>query len=132
MTENASGLGLRSVAVGNSWTRSIATFSRPCRKYSHAASAITTRTPMTRSKRVRVMIGRLYRLLLADNPRQVLAVLALAERVGEPRESCRVNPALPEGDFLRTGDLQSLPALDRLDELTRFEQRRVRPGVEPG
>ena len=38
---------------------------------------------------------------------------------------------MPIGDLLGAGDLQSLPALDRLDVLRRLEQRFVRAGVEP-
>src|SRR4029453_10612910 len=69
---------------------------------------------------------------LGEDPGQIFAVAALRELARELAELACVDEALPEGDFLGAGDLEPLPALDRLDEMRGLEQRVVRPSVEPG
>ena len=54
---------------------------------------------------------------------EVFAVGRILERLGELRELFSANEALDEGDFLRTGDLQSLPFLYDVKELGGFQRR---------
>src|SRR5260221_9714916 len=63
---------------------------------------------------------------------EVLSVAIALELRGERFEPCIVDPAEPPGDLLRTGDLETLPGLDRGDELGRLAQAFRRAGVEPG
>src|SRR6266850_2164751 len=66
---------------------------------------------------------------LRENAQQIFAVAALAELACQRLELRGVDEAHAIRDLLGTGDLQVLPALDRLDEVGRFEQRLVRAGV---
>src|SRR5262245_14598070 len=75
-------------------------------------------------------------VFLGDTP-EIFAVAALRQRLRQGQQSFLADRALAEpaaviGDFLDTGDLQSLPTLDRLDEVGCLEQRLMRTGVEPG
>src|SRR5579872_2874771 len=71
------------------------------------------------------------RAFLEDLP-EVLAVRAAGVELRELLHLAGVDPALQEGDFLDTGDLQSLASLERLDELRRRQQRLVGAAVQPG
>ena len=63
---------------------------------------------------------------------QVLTIAVLQQRLRQPLQLRRVDPATPVRDLLRTRHLQSLALLQRRDELPRFHQAVVCAGVEPG
>src|SRR3990172_2369011 len=69
--------------------------------------------------------------LAAGELPQVLAVTRLAERGGASLQLAVVDPTLPPGDLLGTGNFETLPLLDRGDERAGLEERIVRSGVEP-
>src|SRR5262249_16084690 len=62
---------------------------------------------------------------------EVFAVAALGVAQCERVELLARDVAEPQRDFLETGDPQSLPLLENLHELARFDERGVRGGVEP-
>src|SRR6266404_4225668 len=67
-----------------------------------------------------------------QKPLQVLAVLALLDRLDQARKARIVDIALAPGDLLGAADLQALAVLDRFDELRSAQQTRRRAGVKPG
>src|SRR5271169_6349589 len=69
---------------------------------------------------------------LAGELPQIVAILVLAERLGEPLEVGSGDQALAERDLLDAGDLEALALLDRAHELAGLQQRLVSAGVEPG
>src|SRR4029079_14556012 len=69
---------------------------------------------------------------IAQDLEQVLAVAVFGQSLAHALERRGVDVAQAKGDLFRAGDLQTLPALDRLDVLCRLEQRLVCAGVEPG
>src|SRR3546814_12222713 len=71
------------------------------------------------------------RLPLGD-VQQVLAVVVLAQRLGEAAELVGGDEALAPGDLLQAGDLQALAMLDGLHELRGVDEAVVGAGVEPG
>src|SRR5688572_17990713 len=86
---------------------------------------------MTIAPATSVSANRIPRVLLQDLAK-VVAVRALPHRRGEPGELLRRDVGHPEGDLLEAGDHQPLALLDRLHEVRRLDERRVRAGVEPG
>src|SRR5690349_13520536 len=92
--------------------------------------------------RKRLVIGGFYSLCKPAGPPagsaagqqalQIFAVFALLDGLDQAREGAVVDEALAPGDLLRAADLQTLPILDRLDELRRAQQAGGRAGVEPG
>ena len=69
---------------------------------------------------------------LAQQPQDVLAVVRLAQRLGQPAQVVFADEAHAPGHLFETGDLEALPRLDDLDEVDGLVQRLVGPGVEPG
>ena len=67
-----------------------------------------------------------------QQPEQVLAVAALAERLGALDELVVGEPAHPPGDLLGRADLEALPALDGAHEVGGVVERVEGAGVEPG
>src|SRR5260221_13033613 len=63
---------------------------------------------------------------------EILSGAIALELRGQRFEPRIVDPAEPPGDLLGTGDLETLPGLDRGDELGRLAQAFRRAGVEPG
>jgi hypothetical protein len=63
---------------------------------------------------------------------QVFAVAALGVALGERVELLARDVAEPQRDFLETSNPQSLPLLENLYEVARFDERSMRSGVEPG
>src|SRR3546814_11724454 len=68
------------------------------------------------------------RLPLGD-VQQVLAVVVLAQRLGEAAELVGGDEALAPGDLLQAGDLQALAMLDGLHELRGVDEDVVGAGV---
>src|SRR3546814_19900767 len=71
------------------------------------------------------------RLPLGD-VQQVLAVVVLAQRLGEAAELVGGDEALAPGDLLQAGDLQALAMLAGLHELRGVDEAVVGAGVQPG
>src|SRR5271165_239403 len=63
---------------------------------------------------------------------QVFAVAALGVALRERVELLARDVTEPQRDFLETGDPQSLPLLEDLHEVARFDERSMGAGVEPG
>src|SRR5678815_643080 len=95
------------------------------------ASAACTRTPSS------PVAASLARMACSGAARrggdglQIRSVAALPHAPAERQELRAVDPAVVEGDLLDTRDLETLPLLDRLDEMRGIEQRVVRAGVQP-
>ena len=62
---------------------------------------------------------------------QILSVAVLGHRLSELFQRGGVDVTLAIGDLFRTGDLESLPALDGRNVLRRFEQRFMRRRARP-
>src|SRR3546814_2164562 len=71
------------------------------------------------------------RLPLGD-VQQVLAVVVIAQRLGEAAELVGGDGALAPGDLLQAVDLHALAMLDGLHELRGVDEAVVGAGVEPG
>lgn len=63
---------------------------------------------------------------------QVLAVLGLHQRLGQPQQLLPVDEAPAVSDLLDAGDVEPLPLLDDIDELGRLLEPLVCTGVQPG
>src|SRR5260221_11640573 len=68
----------------------------------------------------------------AGDAPQILAILVLAQPLGQALEIVGPDQPFAERDLLDAGDLEPLALLDRAHELARLEQRFVGPGIEPG
>ena len=54
--------------------------------------------------------------MFLQHPPQIQSVLAFAIQFDELFELAHVDEALVQGDFFETGDFETLPLLERLDE----------------
>src|SRR4051812_26902768 len=71
-------------------------------------------------------------LVCARDRLQIFAVTALRALLGYPLERRKRDVTLSQGDLFRAGDPQALALLQDLDEMAGFDQRGMRPGIEPG
>src|SRR5208283_3623758 len=69
--------------------------------------------------------------LLFGDCLEVDAVLVVLHGLRLAQEVVARQPAEAESDLLRASHLESLPLLDRLDEIPRLKQRFVRSRIEP-
>src|SRR5262249_20966078 len=70
-------------------------------------------------------------LRLVPQREKILPVSAFDHRLGQGFELVDGDVSKPVGDLLRAGNLQSLAALNRLNEESGFEQRIVGARIEP-
>src|SRR5258708_33231069 len=63
---------------------------------------------------------------------EIRPVVAVLQLPGAARQIVGGEPAFAKGDLFEAGDLQSLTALQRGDEVGRIEEGAECPGVEPG
>ena len=63
---------------------------------------------------------------------QVFAVLIFLQWNSQLCQLLLVNESISPSDLFGAGDLESLPVLERRNEVPRFEQAFVRAGIQPG
>src|ERR1700677_2744529 len=68
---------------------------------------------------------------LFQHAQQILPIAALCDLSRQQTQLLCIDISQPIHDLFRTGHLQSLPLLNRMDEHRRVQQRVVRPRVEP-
>ena len=72
------------------------------------------------------------RYILIEQAQQITAVFVAFHRITQSAELVSADVTHPAGNLLRAGDHHPLPILDRLDEVSRLEERLVGAGVQPG
>src|SRR5258706_8891787 len=75
--------------------------------------------------------GRSMGLGLGGDAQQILTVIALGQWSGQGGQLPRTDVSLAESDFLRAADLETLTALNHVDEFGSLQQAFMRAGVQP-
>src|SRR5580704_8706318 len=71
------------------------------------------------------------RILGLDHPEKIAPVTIIAHGLGKTADIVGTDVTHPKGNLFGTGNLEPLATLEHVHERAGFQQRLVRPGIEP-